>query len=76
MMACAAAIAAVWRRLPRRQAAPVSDEHIFQSINWWTLPTIREALTELMERGVCQAESSTRGILYRRSDETRQEERR
>lgn len=66
-MACRAAIEAVYRALPPCAGVPVSDLAIFIRINWWVIETIREALVALMDEGRCEAESTTRGILYRRS---------
>lgn len=75
-MVCSAAIAAVRAELPGHYARlrgghsplpPVSDVQVFKAINWWTLLTIREALAELTKNGECIAESTSLGILYRRS---------
>lgn len=68
-MTCAAAASLVYERLPPNSGHPVSDVHIFSAINWWTIDTIREALTYLMDLGAAEAESTTRGILYRRTKE-------
>ena len=47
-MACAGAVRAVRQVLCLDEAQTAIE--IFELINWWTLPTIEEALTELVSR--------------------------
>ena len=63
-MACAAAVEAVRRELvpaPGRRTAV----EIFHRVNWWTAPTIHEALNELIERKECLRLVKCGVIVYR-----------
>lgn len=65
-----AVIKAVKAALPKPRTSGIVIEwvtaaDVFRTINWWTLPTITEALDELMHTGQCEAKSTTRGVAYR-----------
>ncbi len=69
-MACDAAIAEVQRMLPAKHPKgsltplqPLTPRQAFEKINWWTLPTIEEALVALVRRGEAESMQQPGGVV-------------